>query len=114
MIPIPRCTCVSIDAPVARNTCHREGCPRFWLDMACAQCAAMLERRAKDPRCVIEDDVAHVWCSAECADTWRNDPAFPDRAVGWVNVSDLTPEQLNESLNDIGLALEGVGKRNPS
>ncbi len=31
-----------------------------------------------------------------------------------VKLSDITPEQANEFFKDIGLELEGVGKRKPS
>lgn len=50
------------------------------------------------------------WCCDLCSKAWT-DKYQPGQ---WVSIGDMTPEQLNEALNDIGLGLEGVGPRRPS
>ena len=79
----------------------------------CAQCSETWLRRPDDPPCAIDDDGTPMqWCGDACSEAWMD--ADPKRREGWISVGDMTREQLNEALGDIGLRLDGVGPRQPS
>ena len=61
----------------------------------CSKDLAPFENEAPEGRC---------FCSEECF-------AKGTEGEKWISLSDLTLEQTNEMLNDIGFCLEGVGEK---
>lgn len=73
----------------------------------CAQCAKTWPRDHDLPCALDDDGTPQRWCGVTCQEAWL--AADPKRRDGWVAVSEMSPEALNAALNDIGLALDGVG-----
>lgn len=100
------CGCSNEDCPIiVCVTCRCSDCK--WPGECkgrCAECGEPLpEQDPKSP--------PSMHCSEACGKAYW-DRGIADGTI--IAVSDLTPEQLNEMFNQVGLALEGVGERKPS
>ncbi len=79
-------------------------------NQTCLFCGHDFGPRSLDsPPTSIDETTGHesLWCSAPEKDCWNKwADQDPKRREGWITLSDLTPEQVNEVFNAVGLRLE--------